>query len=157
MQRVLSQRITHATYPDISRKIFNERSFRGGKAGPHDGNLYEPSTTAPTVPSTIFMNVRSESEGLIFPFSQYPTDLRDGANLSIVTLDMEFLKHDEFRMYHNHTVRMTYDPRITPIAQSQVVFAHRDDEEAVEFAERKLTPLDKKSNAILVHSEENGE
>ena len=102
------------------------------------------------------MNVRPESDGLIYPFSQYPTELSDGADLSIITLDMEFLKRDDFRMFHNHTVRMTYDPRITPVAQSQVAFVHRDDKEAMSFAERELTPLKKEANSILTLCDDQG-
>lgn len=151
--QVCSQKLIHATDTKSGDTIMGEQQFRGGNATSYDGVLFARDRRSP---ASFFTELRSASEGRIFPYSFYPVSVPVLDEVSILTIDMNFLVDSNYRMFYNKTSPTQFGPRFKLVAMSQVVFVHTSNADALEFACRNFIELDKCRNSVLSHPDRQG-
>ena len=138
--------MSHSTTPELADIIVSDRRLLGSRPADrrYDGALGEPDA-----PPCVYFHVSPATERTILPFSWYPSRVPGGAPLSLITIRTHALASDDFSLFYVNTVPSQFGPNYWSVYRSQVLFAHKSDEDTLGFCKRHLVPLDKHDNEVF--------
>lgn len=143
-ERIFDQTIQHSTSLDAKAQIQTSGFIRGSRdsLSVYDG-LIGLDREAPVC---AYFQLTPESEGLIFPFSQYPQRVESGTRTAMVTCPIDQLNADEFKLFYVTSTLTQFGKIRSSRVHTHVVFAR---ENSWEFCAAKLIELDKENNSVI--------
>lgn len=100
------------------------------------------------LPARTHFELRSESDGMLFPFSYFPKQLNSGNQIRLMTLDASFIAKPDYSLFYVATTPTHFGESFMTAYHSHVAVAKRGSDEEL-FARTFLTKIDKHDNQVL--------
>lgn len=153
MTDVGDNQMHHFTSVDSRRSISHDGILRAtNTSSPYDALVHNKGSGANVVPKSLYFRMNSSVEHIHFPFSWYPRAAEPGSETACLSVDLDILRSDEYRMFYGSSTPTQFGQDFVIRVHSHVVFAREP--EHVAYCVENFVELDKADNRIMRFSDD---
>ena len=141
--------MAHFTALEHQSQIESDLSIRGTHAtSDYD---FTPPDTESAPPPAVYFRTTPQSEGMLFPFSYYPSSVAPGAEVAIAKVDIRLLRRSGYEFFLCSLVPTQFGPNYMVKVNAHIAAVPV---EHILYAQRNFVPLKEKNG--LFYFDENG-